>query len=220
MKLQSGTLLHDLPMLRHGPKNALAHEYYGWLLVSTDDPAKGITEGRKSLEVDPLSVEAAVVLAQSNYLLRRYGEATDLSQKAKDQEPDYPLTYWVLGQVYLAQGHTEDAVAALEKGRQVGPLDWTSEVLAAAYAAVARRAEAEKILKDLDERSKSGGHVPAYHLSFAYLALNDRDRALAALEKDYEQRSPNMTYIKLDPGLDRLHNELRYRALLRKMKLE
>jgi len=74
------------------PKNAFAHEYYGWLLVSTDDPAKGITEGRKSLEVDPLSVEAAVVLAQSYYLLRRYGEATDLLQKAKDQEPDYPLT--------------------------------------------------------------------------------------------------------------------------------
>ena len=58
----------------------------------------------------------------------------------------------------------------------MGPLDWTSEVLAAAYAVVARRAEAEKILKDLDERSKSGGHVPAYYLSFAYLALNDRDR--------------------------------------------
>ena len=102
----------------------------------------------------------------------------------------------------------------------MGPLDWTSEVLAAAYAVVARRAEAEKILKDLDERSKSGGHVPAYYLSFAYLALNGRDRALAALEKDYEQRSPNMTYIKLDPGLDRLHNGPRYHALLRKMKLE
>jgi len=40
------------------------------------------------------------------------------------------------------------------------------------------------------------------------------------LEKDYEQRSPNMTYIKLDPGLDRLHNGPRYHALLRKMKLE
>lgn len=29
-----------------------------------------------------------------------------------------------------------------------------------------------------------------------------------------------MTYMKLDPGLDRLHNEPRYHALLRKMKLE
>jgi hypothetical protein len=62
--------------------------------------------------------------------------------------------------------------------------------------------------------------VAQYFLSYVYLALNDRQRALAALEKDYQQRSPNMTYIKLDPALDALHNEPRYHALLRKINLE
>jgi tetratricopeptide (TPR) repeat protein len=202
------------------PRSSFAHEYYGWLLVTMGDPTNAIAEGRKALEVDPLSVESAEVLAQDYYLLRRYTEALDVLRKVLDQDPNYPLAYWTLGQTYLARGQVKEAIAALEKGGQVGPLDWSTELLAAAYARDGNRAAAQKILNELDDRSKRGGYVPAYYLAFAYLALNDRDRALSALEKDYEQRSPNLTYIKLDPALDPLHNEPRYHALLRKMKLE
>jgi eukaryotic-like serine/threonine-protein kinase len=202
------------------PSSSFAHEYYGWLLVTMGDPTNAIAEGRKALEVDPLSVESAVTLAQDYYLLRRYTEALDMLRKVLDQDPNFPPAYWTLGQTYLARGQVKEAIAALEKGGQVGPLDWSTEVLAAAYAADGNRAAAQKILNELDERSKRGGYVPAYYLAFAYLALNDRDRALSALETDYEHRSPNITYLKSDPGLDRLHNEPRYHALLRKMKLE
>ena len=120
----------------------------------------------------------------------------------------------------LAQGQPKEAAGALEKGRQVAPLGWTVELLAAAYAADGNRAEAQKILSELDARAKSGGYVAAYYQAFAYLALGDRNRALGALEKDYEQRSENMTYLKMDPGLDSLRNEPRFRALMAKMKLE
>jgi len=202
------------------PQIPASHQNYGWALVTVGDAVNGIGEGRRAVEIDPLSAEAEITLAQDLYLQRQYGEALELVRKIINQQPDYPLAYWTLGLTYLAQGQVKEAIAALEKGRQVAPVDYTTEVLAAAYAEDGNRAEAEKVLDELDERSKRGGYVPAYYLSYAYLALNDRDRALSALEKDYEQRSPNMTYLKLDPGLDRLHNEPRYHALLRKMKLE
>ncbi len=202
------------------PHIAASHQNYGWALVTVGDAADGIAEGRRAVEIDPLSAEAGITLAQDLYLQRQYGEALGLLRKIIDQQPDYPPAYWSLGMVYLAQQQIKEAIAALEKGRQVGPLDWSTEVLVAAYAEDGNRVEAEKILNELDERSKRGGYVPAYYLSYAYLALNDRDRALSALETDYEHRSPNMTYVKLDPGLDRLHNEPRYHALLRRMKLE
>ncbi len=97
------------------PNSSFAHEYFGWLLVSTGDAARGIAEGRKALEVDPLSVESAIVLAQDLYLLRRYDEALDVVRKALDQDPDYPLAYWILGMIHLTRGHGKEAVAALEK---------------------------------------------------------------------------------------------------------
>ena len=202
------------------PNSSFAREYYGWLLVTMGDPTNAIAEGRKAVEVDPLSVESAAVLAQDLYLLRRYDEALEVLRKIMDQDPGYPLTYYVLGSVYLAQGKTKEAIAASAKGRQVGGNDWITETLAAAYAADGNRPAAQEILNELDSRSKQGGYVSAYYLAYVYLALNDRDRALSALEKDYQQRSPNMTYLKLDPALDRLRNEPRYQVLLRKMKLE
>ncbi len=202
------------------PKSSFAHEFYGWTLTTLGDPSGGIAEGRKALEIDPLSVEAGLVLAQDFYVLKRYDEAMDVVRKGMDQDPDYPPNYWVMGMVFLTQGKTTEAVAILEKGRQTGPMDWITEMLAAAYGTMGNRAAAQKILSELDERSKRGGYVSQYYLAYAYLVLNDRERALAALEKDYENRSPNMTYIKLDPGLAPLHNEPRYHALLQKMKLE
>ena len=202
------------------PNSSFAHEYYGWFLVTLGDEANGIAEGRKALDLDPLSAEAAVLLAQDLYLVRRNREALDLLKKVIDLKPDYPLAYAQLGMVYLVQGQTKEAIAALVKGRQVGPLDWTSEILAAAYAADGNRAEALKILNELDDREKRDEFVPAYYRAYVYLRLSERDRALAALEKDYEHRSPNMTYMKLDPALDPLHNEPRFRALLQSMKLE
>ncbi len=202
------------------PNSSFAREYYGWLLVTMGDPTDAIAEGRKALEVEPLSVESAAVLAQDLYLLRRYGEALDVLRKIMDQDPDYPLTYWVLGSVYLAQGKTKEAIAASGKGRQVGGNDWITETLAAAYAADGNHPAAQKILNELDNRSKQGGYVSAYYLAYVYLALDDRDRALSALERDYQQRSPSMTYLKLDPALDHLRDDPRYQVLLRKMKLD
>ena len=99
--------------------------------------------------------------------------------------------------------------------------DWLAGVLAAAYAADGDRRQAQKILNELDERSLAWRICAAIlSLLCVHSRLNDRERALAALEKDYQQRSPNMTYIKLDPALDQLHGEPRYHALLKKMKLE
>jgi len=201
------------------PNSSPAHEYLGWFLVSLGEDTRGVAEGYKGVELDPLSVEAGAVLAIDLYLLRRYDEASDLLNKVLDQDPTYPLTYWALGMVDLERGQMQEAIAVLEKGREVAPLDWTSEVLAAAYARSGDREKAQNILDELDQRAKQGGYVPAYYLSYAYLALGDRNRALSALETDYEHRSPNMTYIKLDPFLEPLHNESRYKALVQKMKL-
>jgi len=106
---------------------------------------------------------------------------------------------------------------AVQKAAQLGPgVDWNTGLLAAAYAAGGNSTEALRLLHDVEERAKRT-YVPAYYLAFAYIALGDKNKALAALEKDYEQRSPNFTYLRGDPGLDSLRNEPRFQALLRQM---
>jgi tetratricopeptide (TPR) repeat protein len=206
--------------LQLNPNDYLAHEFYSWLLAIQGDFDNGIAEGQRSLEADPLSVEAEVILGLDYYLARRFPEALDTFRKSIDLNPDYPPDYWGMGLVYMAQNQPKDAAATLEKGLKIAPLDWSSEVLAAAYATQGDRAKAQKILDDYAARAKSGGYVPQYFLSYAYLALGDRNRALTALEKDYENRTEYMTFLKTDPYLDSLRNEPRFQALLKKMKFQ
>jgi hypothetical protein len=51
----------------------------------------------------------------------------------------------------------------------------------------------------------------------AYGGVGDIDRAMAWFEKGYQERSPNMIYIKQGPPADFARNDPRFQALLKRM---
>jgi hypothetical protein len=52
-----------------------------------------------------------------------------------------------------------------------------------------------------------------------YLGLDEKDQALAWLERTYEHRSWWMTFLKFEPGLDGLRSDARFADLLRRVGL-
>ncbi len=56
--------------------------------------------------------------------------------------------------------------------------------------------------------------------SYTYIALKKYDEAITLLEKAYEVREIDLYWIKVDPILDPIRNEPRFKALLKKMNLE
>jgi hypothetical protein len=52
------------------------------------------------------------------------------------------------------------------------------------------------------------------------MALGDKAEALRALEKDYDRRSVEILFIAVDPMMDNLRADPRFRALLARIKLE
>jgi hypothetical protein len=57
------------------------------------------------------------------------------------------------------------------------------------------------------------------HLTYAYIALKNYDAAINMLESAYKIHSIQLYWIKVDPNLDALRNEPRFKALLKKMNL-
>jgi hypothetical protein len=89
-----------------------------------------------------------------------------------------------------------------------------SASLAHAYAMTGRRPEAEKILLDLERKSRSG-YVSPYLLASINAGLGEKNTAIELLEKAYRERDMGIVwFVKTDPRIDNLRSDPRFQALL------
>ena len=63
------------------------------------------------------------------------------------------------------------------------------------------------------------GQEPAYSLAGTYAVLDQKKEALDNLENSYQKREPEIVSIRIDPWLDNLHDQARYRDILAKIGL-
>src|SRR5262249_385363 len=91
--------------------------------------------------------------------------------------------------------------------------------LAHAYARAGRKDEARALLAQLMEASATR-HVSAYHVAVVYIALGDTTTALDWLERAYDEQSPWIGYMGVDPRVDPVRSDPRFRSLLQKAHLD
>jgi hypothetical protein len=104
-----------------------------------------------------------------------------------------------------------------EKARQIE--NSIPEVLAAlgrGYALSGRKAEALKIVRELQERAKQE-FVPSYSIATIYLGLGMKEEGLRHIEKSYDEGSFYMIHLKVDPLLDSLRSEPRFVSVLKRV---
>ena len=90
--------------------------------------------------------------------------------------------------------------------------------MAETYAASGNRAETYKALMHLKEQSKHR-YVDPYDLARIYIGLGEKDLAFEELEKGYEDRSFGMVHLKVDPLLDPIRSDSRFKNLLARVGL-
>jgi hypothetical protein len=61
--------------------------------------------------------------------------------------------------------------------------------------------------------------VPSSAFAIVYGALDEKDKAFAWLEKAYEERDPQLTYLKVGPRFDPLRQDPRFKEVLRRVGL-
>lgn len=159
------------------------------------------------------STEAAIY-----FLLRDYAKLVEASQRGVVSDPHEWLERYYLGLGYEGSGKLDEAIPEYEKAVTMSEGDQDAmAALAHAYAAVGRRAEATKILRDMEARSKVS-YVSPYMLATMYAGLGENDHALNLLEKAGQEKSWDvMWYLKADPRMDSLRSEPRFIALVQRM---
>jgi hypothetical protein len=111
----------------------------------------------------------------------------------------------------------DEAIVALEgQPRATQVDDAVIASLGLTYGVTGRKADAQKLLDELKERSRRR-IVSPYLISYPCIGLGDRDQAFTWLEKAYESRDQWMGWLKSDPKLDSLRPDPRFADLMRRV---
>src|SRR5207302_1736874 len=197
------------------PNYAIAHQQYGNNTLAAlgrfDD---AIGEGKRAVELDPLSLVINTDLGSDYYYARRYDEAIAQLRKTLEMDPGFYIAHLVLGQVLDAKGARDAAIVECQKARALNDDPSVLGVLGRAHGLSGNKMEAEKILDQLKKLSQER-YVSAYSFALCNIGLGDKEEALRWLEQSYQDRAgSDVGYIRVDPLLDRLRGDPRCGALV------
>ncbi len=210
------------------PGYPLAYVRYGEYLTMIGRPADALPYFAMAHQLDPLFEESYLGEGYSCFMAHKYDEATIQYRKALDIEPD-AITYFGLVLARAEKGDYATAIAEAQKARKLNDSPLLLTALASAYARAGRRADANRVLRRLEEMWKQLGVAPAWHVAGSrspyvcpyevagvYAQLGDKERAFEWLDKAYRNRSC-LYWLRTDPRFDSLHSDLRFQELLAKI---
>ena len=197
------------------PNSADVHAFYARVLWGRRRIDEAILHMRRAVELDPLSPALQTDLGKILFTAGQRDRATEQYRKALDLNPNYWNAHHNLAKFYLAEGRYEEAIAEAEKMRaNTTNRDSGLPFLGYTYAVAGKRAEAEKILHELEEESKQH-RVDPEEVAMIYTGLGDKDRAFALLQKELEENGRLPVFINILPEWDSLRTDPRFEGLLR-----
>ena len=205
--------------LQLGPTYATANHWYAEYLMTMGRNEEAMARIEHSQELDPLSLIINVAVAWALYHARRYEAAIEQLRRTLELDPNYPVSYWILGLLLRKTGHYELAIREGEKGVKLsGGSPLLRAALAHTLAAAGRTKEALQTLDDLKKLAKHR-YVSPYFFAGVHIGLGEDDCAIEYLEKAYEERSHWLIYLHIDPSMDSLRYNARFKDLLRRVAL-
>jgi len=199
------------------PNLARAHNGYASFLSKMARHDQAIGESKRARELDPLNTRLNVNVGYNLYWARQYRQAIEQLKTAVELDKNFAYAHVILGYTYSAAGQFNEAIAELQESMRLQGDNTSSQCyLGNALAKAGRRAEAEAILKKLETTKE---YVSPGELAVLYVGLGDKEQALSALERAYTAHDLQMQFLGIDPHVDPLRSEPRFKELIRKVGL-
>jgi TolB-like protein/DNA-binding winged helix-turn-helix (wHTH) protein/Tfp pilus assembly protein PilF len=203
--------------LRYKPGYAPAHQWFSSYLVAVERFDEAIAEAKRAQELDPLSFISNLHLGWIFYLAGRYDEAIEHCKKLLEVDPNFFPAYRYLGLAYEQKGMYAKAISEFEKGVKLSGSSLMIALLGHAYAASGNKAEARRVLAELEREKQK--YVSPYTVAAIYAGLGEKDQAFGWLEKAYSERDIWLMNLKVDPVFKTLHSDRRLAGLLERLGL-
>lgn len=198
------------------PNVAYTHVAYTGYLAAMGKPDAVVAELERAVALEPLSLINNSVLTSAYFYDRKYDKALVQARSAYDLDPNFPMAHVWLAYSLLANGKPDEAISTLQKDSS--PVWLSSVALAHVYAKQGKRAEAERQISLLRDQAKTR-YMRTYEIAGIYASLGDKDKAFAELETSFAQRDCYLGRIAIDPFMDPLRDDPRFKDLLKRMNL-
>ena len=200
------------------PNYATAHHWYGnTLLANVGRFDEAVAEGKRAVELDPLSLIINADLGSTLMWGRRFDEAIAQQRRTLALDGNFYYAHWNLGEALYYKGDVAGAIAEYEKARSLEEDPETLGLLGQAYAKTGRKEEALKILAELNEVARRD-YVRPELFAIIYIGLGDKSKAIQYLEDEYQRHDGfDFVGIRVDPRLDPLRDDPRFKQLLAKV---
>jgi adenylate cyclase len=186
-------------------------------LLATGQFEAAISEGKRAIELDPLSLFASACLAWDYLAARSYDESARQFRKTLELDESYYFGHLGLAHALEMKGETNEAIAELNKAMTLGDETNPLAHLGYTFARLGKQAEARAILTKLTEMAKTR-YVLEYNLALVHIGLGENDVAITLFETAYrEHAGGNLVHLKVDPFLDPLRGNPRFETLVTKV---
>jgi adenylate cyclase len=206
--------------LELNPGSQAANEEYGHFLIMMGRFDEGLARTREAARLDPLSVGPVHNLAILAMIRGDLDEAAAGFRRAIDIDPNWTWGYTKLARTLSRHGKCKEAFAQTEIAERrlaggAAPLSWSW--LGVTYATCGETVRARQMLERLHALEEKQ-YVDPVTFAQVHGALGEVDVALDWYEKAFADRTPNMVFTAILPGLSpELVGNPRFQALVDRM---
>jgi adenylate cyclase len=234
--------------LQVSPELISARARLGYIYLAFDwNWTAADAELKHALALDPTDPAALAVAGMLASTLGRWSEAERLLLAAQVRNPLEPYCMWNLAHTYYLAGRFDESERTYRQLLAIVPsFGWTRPFLAKTLLALGRSSEALTFIEDepdennlllylpsvlhalgkraeaevaLEAQIKAWDRHAAVYVAQSYAFRGENDLALAWLERAYRQKDSSLFQIVGEPLFERLADDPRYKAFLRKMNL-
>ena len=194
------------------PNYASAHHYYGNLLSRLGRHEESFAEFRRALEIDPLSLIINRMYADGLFRARKYDESIAQLKKTLELDANFVSAYSSLSNAYQLRGNYVESVEAFAKHQELNGEHENAAIIRQSFA----RGGWQRFLRMMTEGHRLP-NLEFYTIATFHAALGENDKAFAELNKSYERRENTLVWLIVDPRLDPLRLDPRFKDLLRRV---
>ena len=206
------------------PSYAWAYSGYGLFLGHVGRYDEAIESTRRAQELDPFSPIIHTNASEEYLFAQQYDMAMEAAERAMEVDPSFPAGYSFRGYAEVEKGMYEQSIADFQEADKLIGFQVYLGRIGYVHAISGKTLEASKILDQLKShsslRSTEDPGIQFLRIAYVHIGLGNNQIALDLIEKALHDHPPSMTHLKSEPIYARIHEEPRYRALLKKIGLD